>query len=558
MQPGGSEDAAAETAAAATPGPPNGGHSSAARQAKLYWLAIATAIAVVGAFLAPRYASAAARVPYWFFILAIVALLGLSFVRQTWARRAAVAGYLLLASAWAIVGGGSLAPGAATAITVSVTLAGAFFFTYLAYREWLRLVRARVERKPRAPRPHPYANELSTEAETRRPAAQVTVFWLGLATVLTLGGIFIARRFSTYIGATPSPDWESWTLFPLFTGLALLGFGFSHKPWARRLTLVGWLLFGFFWALTAFDLLVAEGQDYVNFTFALVGVYFFTYLAYHEWLSLARRVDNVAVHFLSVATFVAAGAYFLIDKIQWLRLNLIYVVSDHTKWGLDLFGQGDKAGLVFLVDAEDNKSPTTFFYPEQYCDPYRSDAVGQWCAQNSVPYQITDPDAPSNLWEQIILYSPASESLEIVPVAIILACTALQSIMLFVGLFAGTTATWQRKLKFSLGIGALIYVLNLIRNVGIIWFYGEGHASFWVMHNAIGKGGSLVAFVVMAFAIFKYFPEFFRALVGVIELPDRDGPLERTLRIGKRRPAAAAEVPTTSPPAAPPMPPPET
>ena len=119
--------------------------------------------------------------------------------------------------------------------------------------------------------------------------------------------------------------------------------------------------------------------------------------------------------------------------------------------------------------------------------------------------------------------------------------------MVFVGLFAGTVAPWRRKLKASLLVGGIIYVLNLVRNTGIIWFYGQGHASFWIMHDAIGKGGSLVAMVLIAFGVFRWFPQFFTALVGVLDLIERDGPLERALKLGRRRP----EPPTNEIPAAP-------
>ena len=110
----------------------------------------------------------------------------------------------------------------------------------------------------------------------------------------------------------------------------------------------------------------------------------------------------------------------------------------------------------------------------------------------------------------------------------------------FVGLFFGTNASLKRKIQFSVIVGAVVYVLNLVRNTGIIWFYGQGHSSFWTMHNAIGKGGSLLAMVGIAFAVFKWFPEFFQSLVNVLDLPDRDGPIERTLKIGRRRPEPVA------------------
>ncbi len=417
-----------------------------------------------------------------------------------------------------------------------------------------------TRKERRRKRVHPYATELTMPAETKFSAGQVTFFWLAVATLMLIVGDQLQARFG-YFGADDAlhPDWEAWTLVPLFAGIALLGFGLNRSQWTKRVTMIGWLLFAFYWALTARDLYIREGADFVNMVFAWVGVYFFTYLAYHNWLSLARNVDNKAVHFLNVSTFVAAGAYFLIDKIQPVRLWLIHLVSDHTKWMLDLFRQGDKAGLQFVVDEADNKSPTTFFYPDQYCSPFRpdpetgtNDAVGQYCA--SLPpgeqHVATYLAEPNNWFEWLLRYTPDGDT-QVLPVSIILACTALQSIMLFVGLFAGTEAAWQRKVKVSIVVAAIVYVLNLVRNTGIIWFYGQGHASFWVMHNAIGKGGSLIAMIAIAFGVFRWFPEFFNALVSVLDLPERDGPIERTLRLGRKRPEPAA---ANSPPG-PPTPP---
>ncbi len=390
-------------------------------------------------------------------------------------------------------------------------------------------------------RPHPYASEDSPAEEQALDARRVTALWLGLALGMIVAGLWLGNRFSPYVpGGTMTEDmWKAWTNVPLFSGLILLGFGFIRQTWSKNITQAGWILFAFYWSLTAQDLLWKEGQDYFNFGAALVGTLFFTYLAYHQWLSHLRGVRNDTVHFLNVATFVAAGSYFLIDKVMLLRVALIKVVSANTKWGLDLFGQGSSKGLIFLTDPADNKAPTTFFYPEKYCNPGRGDDVGQWCRENGYDLVHTFPDPPTNWFQSLLQWTPASEDLLIVPVSIILACTAVQSIMLFVGLFAGTNASLKRKVYASLIVGAIVYVLNLVRNVGIIWFYGQGHASFWVMHNAIGKGGSLLAMIGIAFAVFRWFPEFFHALVGVLDLPDRDGPIERTLKIGRRRPESA-------------------
>lgn len=406
------------------------------------------------------------------------------------------------------------------------------------------------KRRQRKAREHPYRDELSPEAERRLVPARVLALWGGLAVLLVGGGYLIASRYSPLVPSAAAPlsqaRWDAGLDAILFLGIGLLGFSFAKGAAARRLSQAGWLLGALYGGLWAQDLFYAEAADYVNAIFSVVFGVLFVYMAYHEWLSRLRGVENAAVRFLGISWFVGAGAYFLIDKVQPVRLWLIHVVSANTKWFLDLFGQGDKAGLVFLVNAADNKSPTTFFYPSQYCDPYNPQIpdVSAYCSEHGLNVPLHTPHIGSGWLDQVLFFAPDGD-LYIKPVSIILACTALQSIMVFVGLFAGTVAPWAKKVKASLIVGGLIYVLNLIRNTGIIWFYGQGHASFWVMHDAIGKGGSLAAMILIAFGVFRWFPEFFTALTGVLDLIERDGPLERALKVGRRRPEqTAATVPT--------------
>lgn len=387
----------------------------------------------------------------------------------------------------------------------------------------------------------------------------VTLWWLGAATAMAVIGWLLAMRFSSVLPYASSPlpgnGWDVATDAPLFAGLALLGFGFVPRQWARRVTMAGWLLFAFYWALVAQDLYEKELGDTVNLVFAILGVYFFTYLAYHQWLSEVRRVESHTVRFLNIATFVAAGAYFVIDKIEPVRRWLIIAVSNHTFWMLNLFGQGKAAGLVYNI----NPNGSTVD------DPSVSNALSQFCYRGfGCTYPLGNdhwaPPPPQNFLQSVLHYDPTGGDPHVLPVSIILACTALQSMMLFVGLYLATPAPWKKRIAASAIVAAVVYVLNLVRNTGIIWFYGQGHASFWVMHDAVGKGGSLIAMVAIAFASFALFPEFLHALIGVLDLPQRDGPIERTLHLGRRRPETQPPgwppTPPGSPPATPPGAPP--
>jgi hypothetical protein len=49
--------------------------------------------------------------------------------------------------------------------------------------------------------------------------------------------------------------------------------------------------------------------------------------------------------------------------------------------------------------------------------------------------------------------------------------------------------------------------------------------------------------ILIAFGVFRYFPEFLQALFGVLDLVERDGPIERALKIGRRRPVQVGSLP---------------
>lgn len=414
-------------------------------------------------------------------------------------------------------------------------------------------------RKPkteRPPRPHPYRHERSTAAEGRVDPRFVTLLWLLGSVALAWGGWaaaqewgYVNNQFAAHV------DWDFGTGLILAAGLGLLAIGL----WAplpqedkARIRFLGWILFAAFWALTARDLFVREGNDYVNASAAIVvGVFGVTYVAYHEWLNVVRGVRDFATRFLGIATVLAAGTYFLIARLTPFRVWLIESVGAQTKWSLDLFGFGSAMGLQFHIDKFDPWGPVLFHYPDTYCDAGRSDPIGPYCASLPAEQQYvttygggvagaspTQVD-PSGWFDSMLLYAPDGD-LRIIPVSIILACTAIQSIMLFVGLFMGTKAPMKQKLVWSASVGGVIYALNLLRNTLVIWAYGRGHSSFFFIHNVVAKVLTLIALVGIALVAFKRMPAFLHALGSVLDMPHRDGPIERTLRFGRKRPGGGA------------------
>lgn len=108
-------------------------------------------------------------------------------------------------------------------------------------------------------------------------------------------------------------------------------------------------------------------------------------------------------------------------------------------------------------------------------------------------------------------------------VEIILACTAIESIALFIGIIASVRAPFKRLATAFLVSVPVIYGLNLIRNVfvvdayGMTWF-GSPDTSFYVAHTLIAKVGSLIALFVIAYAVLKILPEVLDMIDGILNL----------------------------------------
>lgn len=109
------------------------------------------------------------------------------------------------------------------------------------------------------------------------------------------------------------------------------------------------------------------------------------------------------------------------------------------------------------------------------------------------------------------------------PVQIILGCTGIESIALFIGVISCVSAPPRRKLAAFMVSVPTIYILNILRNAFVLtatgnqWF-GSPEYSFYVSHNIIAKFGSIVALVLISYVVFKLLPELLDMVVNVVGL----------------------------------------
>ena len=264
----------------------------------------------------------------------------------------------------------------------------------------------------------------------------------------------------------------------LFISLIIFAYGYFSKGRKRHLILfIAWLVFVSYWALQPEYLYYKEEGDAFNASFCIMGIYFLSYISYHEYLSYKRNEELKSLDFLAASTFYSSLLYFVIQKIPWMAGWLIKAVAAQSVWLLSLFGYGFEVGpTIGVLDVQ-------------------------------VPIYMGGMDTGIRL---------------------VLACTGLQSMAVFIGVFmALKDVDIRRRTKAFLATVPTIYVLNLIRNAGVIYGTEELGYSFSFMHNVVGKAGSLLALIIIAYYVFDLLPELYDRIVGIVDLYKRRGPIER-------------------------------
>jgi len=164
------------------------------------------------------------------------------------------------------------------------------------------------------------------------------------------------------------------------------------------ITGVGYLTFGVFWMGQVDHYLQIE--DVVNAAFAAGALPFFAYLAYHEYLSYEWDEVYSPLRWLGATVVVAGGIYFAVDRVPYITGGLVQIVADQSAWVLTyLFDYPTKTGLI-----EYNAENLWF----------RSGAGHELVRIEMISAKHDYDEAPTTI-------------------NIVLACTALQSMIIFIG-----------------------------------------------------------------------------------------------------------------------------
>jgi len=318
--------------------------------------------------------------------------------------------------------------------------------------------------------------------------------------ILLLVYLWSAGVFIAVLAARPAPgDLAAMAILDICLLVGIVFLGGSWMMRGRRsshlFSIIGWQGFGLYWALEVPNYISLHPDDPINVILYAPALALFTVFSVHEYKLYKGGGEMTALRFMAGLTSVGTGVYFLFAKVTFFSTGLIWATAAQTSWLLNLIGANTGVGIPAF-------------------DPVTNEIL--------VPVLGTS-------------------------VSIILACTGIEAMVIFLGAFIAfeprkdpwkaykkTSATVKGYMKMGSRerrVRALLYtippiwVLNLVRNVSIIYLVDNNITSFEVAHGYAGKAFSFLVLLVLAMIVFDLVPEIYDDLLDIYRLgrpPKRD------------------------------------
>lgn len=274
-------------------------------------------------------------------------------------------------------------------------------------------------------------------------------------------------------------------------GVSLLALGFHNKnsKYVSECSAVGWILVGLFFYLYSEHYVEIKDPVLVLMTAAALP----SGIAVAFWEISVKDNRPESLIWLKGCVVWSMIPYYVVYSVPLLNMAFVYSTALSTEIILEFVGLGSYQSA-----------------------PMRIDLYG-------------GGDIPISEWEgnRWILSEPLGEAGFFVPmekadgtpvsIIFILACSALQSMIVFVGaIVALSSVSWKRRMRGLIISIPTIFVLNVFRNVGIVWltdtyvnwtlFAGSDIDMFNFTHSYAAKFISLFAMFLMAIVLFDLLP----------------------------------------------------
>jgi|TARA_B100001996_G_scaffold295916_1_gene236234 archaeosortase A (PGF-CTERM-specific) len=278
----------------------------------------------------------------------------------------------------------------------------------------------------------------------------------------------------------------------LFLGISsviLLGFAhFNASKGGGILSVIGWPLIGFFFYLDIPHYI--EISDPVLIIMSAAGLPITIIIAIIEFNHHRKDIEDESIIWARGMISLGVGPYLLIANIPYLNVAVVWI----TAWSANLF-------LGF--SGIDGYTLGTIVVDTGVNDVLWSEWSGnRWILSEDLG------DAGFNI-------PLIREHDGVTEVGFVMACSAMQSMAVFVGALAAIrTAKFRRRIRAFIVTIPTIFVLNTFRNAGIVWLHSTypnwellGVTMFDFAHSYASKVASLGAMFLMALVLFDLLPQ---------------------------------------------------
>jgi archaeosortase A (PGF-CTERM-specific) len=216
-----------------------------------------------------------------------------------------------------------------------------------------------------------------------------------------------------------------------------------------------------------------------------------------ESRSLTQR-DRAALNWARGCVAYAGGPYLLVAHIPWLSVLAIWFVASQVAMFLSFTGTVDiKLGETW-VNTEEGRF--------------------LWSEWDGNKWFMTDGFAEHPFQTELIMADGG-----FIGINFVLACTAIQSMIIFVGAISVLEIDWRKRVRALFIALSLIHILNLFRNAGLIWLQ-MGYPDWRWMNLSVFEFGhayasrfvSLGAMFLLALVLFEMLPQMHKHVLSLM------------------------------------------
>jgi len=282
----------------------------------------------------------------------------------------------------------------------------------------------------------------------------------------------------------------------LLGGLGMLALAISwlrRRQGGLRLAQIGWIFVGFSFFTQAW-----KYYDHDDLVLTVMCTLTLPLACWAAWVeNTAAEEQQKALIWARGTVAFAGGPYMLVTYVPYLSVLAIWFVASQSAWFLRFAtGQEIEIGTTWVNDPSGRVS---------------------WEAWEGNRWFATDFTGEYAFQSELLLADGG-----LIGINFVLACTAIQSMVLFIGAISVLDLSWKRRVRALLLILPLIHLLNLFRNAGLIWMHmNYTQWDFWGMsvfefgHTYVARFVSLFAMFLMALIMFEMLPSMHRHIMAL-------------------------------------------